>query len=171
MNTATIDATEMNAPTANASEVGNNLSRDARLDAASKIISDSTKWSAVASVIPVPTLDMLAIAAVQAKLVGDLSKLYGSSFTNESVKAIVSALLGTLVPAGATSVVVSTSAKYIPGYGSVIGLISLAGFSSAATYAIGKVFVRHFENGGTLADFSPEAVKADLKNEFQKASK
>ena len=104
MNTATIDATE----------VGSELSVDARLDAAAKIISDSTKWSAVASVIPVPALDMLAIGAVQAKLVGDLSKLYGSSFTNESVKAIVSALLGTLVPAGATSVVVSTSAKYIP---------------------------------------------------------
>lgn len=161
----------MNAATIEATEIDNELTGGARLDAAAKIISESTKWSAVASVIPVPAVDMLAIGAVQVKLVSDLSKLYGSSFSNESIKAIVSALLGTLVPAGATRVVAGTAAKYIPGYGSVVGLISLAGFSSAATYAIGKIFVRHFENGGTLADFSPEAVKADLKNEFQKASK
>ncbi len=160
----------MNAATIEVAEVSGVLAGEERLDAASKIISDATKWSAVASVIPVPTLDMVAIGAVQVKLVGDLARLYGSTFTNESIKAIVSALLGTLVPAGATRVVASTAAKYIPGYGAVVGLVSLAGFSSAATYAIGKIFVRHFENGGTLADFSPEAVKADLKNEFKKAS-
>jgi hypothetical protein len=42
-------------------------------------------------------------------------------------------------------------------------------FGSAATYAIGKIFVRHFEADGTLASFSAEAVEADLKQEFATA--
>ena len=45
----------------------------------------------------------------------------------------------------------------------------MMGLSAAATYAIGKVFVNHFEGGGTLANFSPEAVKADLKREYEGA--
>lgn len=158
MTAATIEATEVQA------------NSNARLDAASKIISEATKWSAVASIIPVPSLDLVAIGAVQVKLVTDIAKLYGSDFTHESIKALVSALLGTLIPSGASKALVGSAAKSIPGYGTVIGFVSLAAFSSAATYAIGKIFVRHFENGGTLADFSPEAVKADLKNEFQKAA-
>jgi uncharacterized protein (DUF697 family) len=138
-----------------------------KIEAAANLISAATKWSVAASVIPVPTLDVLAVGAVQVNLVTDLAHLYGSTFKQESVKAVVSALLGMLVPAGAASVVV----KLVPGIGTIAGIISLAGFSAAATYAIGKVFVAHFENGGTLDNFSPEAVKADLQKEFKKAAK
>jgi len=31
--------------------------------------------------------------------------------------------------------------------------------AGAATYAIGKVFVRHFASGGTFLTFNPEKVK------------
>lgn len=159
MTAATIEITEVE------------VSSDSRLDAASKMISEATKWSAVASVIPVPSLDLVAIGAVQVKLVTDIAKLYGSDFKQESIKALVSALLGTLIPSGASNALAFSAAKSIPGYGTAIGFVSMAAFSSAATYAIGKIFVRHFEHGGTLADFSPEAIKADLKSEFQKAAK
>jgi hypothetical protein len=29
----------------------------------------------------------------------------------------------------------------------------------ASTYALGKVFIQHFESGGTFLDFDPEKVK------------
>jgi uncharacterized protein (DUF697 family) len=59
--------------------------------------------------------------------------------------------------------------KLIPFSGSIVGSVGLAAFGSAATYAIGKVFVAHFERGGTLKSFSAEEVEADLKKEFADA--
>jgi uncharacterized protein (DUF697 family) len=143
----------------------------ARLDEAAKIISSGVKWSAASAVIPVTGLDLLGIAAVQVNMVGDLSNLYGTSLQKESIRGIVSALIGTLLPSTASQAVVSSSAKWLPGYGTIVGIVSLGAFASAATYAIGKIFVKHFEGGGTLANFSAEAVKDDLRKEFKKASK
>ena len=157
MNTTTIDVDAVETPK---DEV------NAKKNAADKLISNATKWSVAAAIIPIPTVDMVALGAVQVNLVSDLAHLYGTSLKNESVRAIVSALLGTLLPAGATS----TAMKLIPGFGMIAGALSFAGFGAAATYAVGKVFAAHFENGGTLDNFKPEAVVSDLKSEFDKAT-
>jgi ABC-type phosphate/phosphonate transport system permease subunit len=53
--------------------------------------------------------------------------------------------------------------------GTILGMASMAAFGAAASYAIGKVFVRHFEKGGSLESFSAEAVKEELKAEFSRA--
>jgi hypothetical protein len=55
--------------------------------------------------------------------------------------------------------------------GSAIGAVSLATFGASATCAIGKVFVKHFENGGSISTFSAKDVQEDLKKEFASASK
>jgi uncharacterized protein (DUF697 family) len=156
MNTATMDAAVV-------------TDNSEQIEQAGKIISDAMKWSVAASVIPVPNLDLVGIAAVQTNMVSEIAKVYGSTLPKQAVKATVSVLLGTLAPVGATSVVLGTTAKYLPGYGSLIGGVSLAGFAAASTYAIGKVFVGHFENGGTLADFDVKSITNKLKEEFSKA--
>lgn len=141
-----------------------------RLEKAGELIASSARWSLAASLIPVPYLDLAAIASVQANLIVDLSALYDQKASKEAVKGVITVLLGTLVPAGATQIAAGALTKLIPGVGSVAGAVTLAAFGSAATYAVGKVFVRHFEQGGTLATFSTEAVQADLKKEFASAS-
>lgn len=138
--------------------------------AASKIISSAAIWSAGAGVVPVPVLDLVALATVQGKMVTDLCALYGERPSNEVARGLVAVLLGTMAPAGLTGAVVGSGIKAMPVFGSIAGAVSMAGFGSAATYAIGKIFVRHFEQGGTLASFSAAAVAADLKAEFSKAS-
>jgi ABC-type branched-subunit amino acid transport system permease subunit len=50
-----------------------------------------------------------------------------------------------------------------------VGSVGLAAFGSAATYAIGKIFVAHFDQGGTVKSFSAEAIEADLKKAFAAA--
>ena len=138
--------------------------------AASKIIASSVSWSAAAGIIPVPLLDLVALATVQGKMVADLSQLYGERPSNEVARGLVSVLLGSIAPAGLTGALVGSGVKTVPVFGAILGAVSMAGFSSAATYAIGKIFVRHFERGGTLANFSADAVADDLKAEFSKAS-
>jgi len=143
---------------------------DQRLVKASNIISSASRWSAAASLVPVPYVDLAALAAVQAKLVFDMCELYEQPTTKEAVNGTVSVLLGTLVPAGASKVAAVSLVKFIPVYGTVIGVVSMAAFGAAATYAIGRIFVRHFESGGTLQNFSVEKIKEDLKKEFKSAA-
>lgn len=138
--------------------------------AASKIISSATAWSAAAGIVPVPMLDLVALATVQGKMVADLSALYGERASNEVARGLVSVLLGTIAPAGLTGALVGSGVKAAPVFGTILGAVSMAGFSSAATYAIGKIFVRHFEGGGTLSSFAPKAVEEDLKAEFAKSA-
>ena len=75
------------------------------------------------------------------------------------------------MPAAASASVVGSSFKIVPGPGTLIGSVSMAGFAAASTYAIGKVFVRHFEGGGSMFDFSADSIEQDLKNEFATGAK
>lgn len=148
------------------------MERSERLDKASAIISNKCKWSAAAGFIPVPYLDLAGLAAVQVKMVSELSELYGKTVQQEAIKTTVATLLGTLTTAGLAGPVAFTTVKIIPGLGSLAGGISLGALGAAATYAVGKVFVNHFEGGGTLANFDVDKVKEDLKSAFtSKAAK
>ena len=57
----------------------------------------------------------------------------------------------------------------IPIVGSLMSLATVPALGSAATYAIGTVFIQHFESGGTLLDFNPEAVRSHFEREFAQA--
>lgn len=151
-------------------ETAAELKKFKRLDAAGEIIASSTKWSVAASLIPIPYLDLAALGAIQVNMIVDLANLYDQKVTKQAVQGVISVMLGTLVPAGAAHLAVSSSTKLLPGYGTAIGAVSLATFGTAATYSIGKVFVRHFEKGGTIGNFSTAAVQEDLKKEFASAS-
>ena len=143
---------------------------DAQLSQVSKIISSATQWSAATGAIPVPLLDLAALAAVQTRMLMDISEVYGQSFKKETAKAFVSVSLATLLPGVATGAVFGTSLKMGLGVGTIVGMASMAAFGSAATYALGKVFVRHLSSGGEPNAFSPEAVKNDLKATFSAAN-
>lgn len=145
------------------------LSREGRLTAASQIISSACGWSAASGIIPIPVVDLVALGAVQATMINRIAKLYGETISSESARSLVSVLLGTLAPGMATGIAgaaIGSGIKAIPLVGALLGGAALAGFSAAATYAVGKVFVGHFEGGGTFSSFRTDAVKADLQREF-----
>lgn len=134
-----------------------------------RIVSRAVKWSAAAAVVPVPYLDLVALGTVQVRMVRELARAYGLDADSEMLKTAVSALLGTLAPAVISGGLLGSALKLVPVGGTILGSVGLAAFGSAATYAIGKIFVTHFEKGGTLNSFSAEAVEADLKKEFAAA--
>ena len=143
------------------------VERDVHAEAA-RVISGAVKWSTAAAVVPVPYLDLVALGAVQVRMVRDLARVYGVDADSETLQAVISALLGTLAPAAVSGSLLGSALKVVPVGGTLLGSVGLAAFGAAATYAIGKVFVMHFAKGGTLASFSAEAVEADLKKEFAK---
>ncbi|HIE01875.1 MAG TPA: DUF697 domain-containing protein [Thiotrichaceae bacterium] len=121
-----------------------------------------------AGLIPLPMVDLVALTGVQLKMLHSLAKLYDVPFSKELGKSIMGSLLGGLIPAGAARASAGSLAKLIPIGGMAAGMITMSLFGGAATYAVGKVFIQHFESGGTFLTFDPNKVREHFQAEFEK---
>jgi uncharacterized protein (DUF697 family) len=140
-----------------------------RLEKALHIVKANVGWSTAAGVIPVPLLDLAAISAVQFRMVKQLTDLYGIPFN----KAAVDSIAGALVGGGSVLVIAPPAAslmKAIPIVGTFLSTWIAPAAAAAATYALGKVFIQHFESGGTLLSLDPEAHRNYYYQEFRKTS-
>lgn len=139
---------------------------------ANAIVSRYWKWAAAAGLIPIPLVDVAAVTGVQLKMIADLARLYGIPFQKDRGKALAGALVSSLSPSllsAGTLAAVGPALKVIPGIGTAVGVVVTPAFNAATTYALGRVFVLHFESGGTLLDMDPEAVREHFRREFQAA--
>lgn len=127
------------------------------------IIKNHVMMSMGAGLVPIPLVDFVAVTAVQVDMLKQLSHLYEVPYYENSGKGLVTALTGTSLASIGASVF-----KAIPGVGSLLGGLSMAIMSGAATYAVGGLFARHFAAGGTLNDFDPGSMKEEYKEEFQR---
>ena len=73
--------------------------------------------------------------------------------------------------AGLAGGFVGSLLKALPLVGTFAGTISMSLFSGATTYAIGQVFIRHFELGGTLLDCDVNKMKAYFEEQFEEGKK
>ena len=138
---------------------------------ATKKIRNYMWWSMGAGLVPIPFLDLVAISGVQLKMVSELAKIYEVPFNENRGKSIIGALVGSLVPSSLACSVVGSALKAIPAVGTIAGASAMALFSGAAAWALGKVFVQHFEAGGTFLDFNPEAVREYFRAQFDEGQK
>lgn len=128
-------------------------------------------WSLGAGLIPVPLLDIATVTGVQMKMISEISKVYGVDFKENRAKNIVSALFSSVSANTFAYGTVGSAIKSIPLVGTLVGSITMPFFSGAFAYALGTVFINHFENGGTFLDFDSEKVKAQFGEMFRKGKK
>lgn len=140
----------------------NNLT-DNKNGLAQEIVKTHLLLAVGGGLIPLPFVDFAAVTGVQVNMVRSLSKLYGKDFNEQIGKSLVTALVGTSLARMAASAV-----KTIPLLGSILGTATQAVLSGASTYAVGQVFIHHFDKGGSLSDFSPEDLKEKYKAEFER---
>ena len=139
-----------------------------RAQHADTIIRNHVIWSMGASfLIPIPIADVFAVSALQLDMIRQLSRVYDIDFAETQGKAIITSLTSsTLARAGARSLI-----KLVPGIGTLIGGVTVSIFNGASTYALGEVFKRHFDSGGTILDFDTERLKKLYKEKFEKGKK
>ncbi len=124
-------------------------------------------WTAMAvGLVPIPIVDLAGILGIQLNLLRKLAKRYRVPFLKDSVKNILSSLVGSAMPVTLAAPLASF-AKTIPVVGYSVGAVSMPLMAGAATYAIGKVFIQHFASGGTFLTFDPNKVKAYYEEMFQ----
>lgn len=136
-----------------------------RHDLAQKTVRTYTSGSAAVGLILVPALDAALLLGAQIKMIKDLTELYDTPFSEHRSKSIIASLIGSIAPLSLTGNLLSLS-KGFPVLGQLIGFFGMPIFGGASTYAVGQVFVRHFESGGTLLSFDPDKMKAYYKEQF-----
>ncbi len=140
-----------------------------RLTAARGIVARFSKYAAVGGLVPVPLVDMAAIAAVQVKMLEQLSNLYGVAFRENLGKEVIGTIIGvgtTYNFGNAALLGFNQYIRFVPVIGQLFGLAVVPAVAAATTNALGRVFVRHFESGGQLLDLDLGAAKEAFKADF-----
>ncbi len=120
--------------------------------------------SAGVGLIPLPLVDLAAITGINLKMLKDLAEIYGVPFRPELARSAVASLVAT-AGGGLLLIPVVSLLKVVPGAGSVVGGLAAPGVMGGATYATGKVFARHFAQGGNLINFDASRFKDVFKRE------
>lgn len=126
-------------------------------------------WTGAASLIPIPWVDFAAVSGVELKMLADLSRIYGIPFDRSRGKAAIASLIGFVLPHALAYGAIGSAIKAVPLVGALAGAPAMAAFVAAYTWAVGNVFIQHFEAGGTFLDFDPEKVREHFRSTFDQA--
>jgi uncharacterized protein (DUF697 family) len=140
-----------------------------RLAKARIIVERRANWAVVGGAVPIPVIDAITISAVQLAMLNELSTHYKIPFERNRGKAVISSLVGGILPYLAGVGVSGMLMKTMPIIGWAAGIATAALLGGSTTRAIGNVFIQHFEAGGTLLDFDPIATRDYFRQEFRKA--
>jgi len=143
------------------------VTEEKRLTQAGKVVRNYSLGNIAMGAIPFPLVDLAGITAIQLKMLHSLSKLYDIQFSQELAKSAVSSLLGSSLPLHFAGPASASIAKFIPFVGQGLAYATLPVFSGASTYAVGKVFIQHFESGGTFLTFNPEKVRTYFEEQIK----
>ncbi|MBJ7442669.1 MAG: DUF697 domain-containing protein [Sphingopyxis sp.] len=144
-------------------DTGSSVTKEA---AALELVRRHAGWAAAGGLVPMPGLDVAAILASQLKMLSDIAALYDITFKTELVRPLVGSLVSSLGPV-AVAQASGSLLKTIPFVGTIAAMFWQPALASATTWALGKVFIQHFESGGTFLDFNPESVRAYFRKQFE----
>lgn len=134
---------------------------------AHRIVKNHVLAGSAMGLVPLPLFDLVALSGTQHNMLEQLCEHYGVDFDNHKIRSALLALLGGSLPT-LTLLGLSSSAKLIPGIGSLAGNASLTVLGGGITYATGHTFSKHFKAGGTLDDVNVSRMKQFFKQEFNK---
>ena len=134
--------------------------------AANNTIKNYLLGSMGVGLVPYPIVDFLALTALQLAMIKKLSNIYGFEFSKDLGKSFIGSLVGSGTPLLLYKPAMSLI-KLIPVVGQAIGMVTMPVIAGASTYALGKVFIKHYEAGGTFFNFDPERMKQYYKDKFK----
>jgi uncharacterized protein (DUF697 family) len=146
------------------------ISGDKRLKA-DNIIKNYVILAMSAGLIPSVLIDIVAITALEVKMIGDMARVYDFSIPHRLVcyKILIS-LIGSIGPVYLT-IKMHSALKSVPliGHAVYIGMMSVTG--GAAMYAVGKIFQTHFESGGTFLSSENSVLRNYFQQKYQEGKK
>ena len=122
---------------ASSETAGSEMTPEERKEFATKLVDRFAVWSGVAGFIPMPIVDVLAIGGLQIQMLRRLSQVYGVPFSDNSGKALIASLAGTMIPT-TSGIGAASTMKFVPVLGTLTAGFVMPALSAGATYAIGR---------------------------------
>jgi uncharacterized protein (DUF697 family) len=126
---------------------------DERRASAMRIVHRYMAMSAGAALVPMAGVDVIVLAGLHVSLIKQLCDHYGVDFSEHTARNILIAIVASVVPGTVGSVVGRGILRLLPLGGAVFGWTLMSAGSAAFSYAIGRLFIHHFESGGDLTSF------------------
>jgi len=136
-----------------------------RSSEAREIVKRYAYYSSGVGLVPVPVAEVLTVNAVQYAMIKKLAACYNIPFKEHRVKSLLSSLLSGVVSASIIYGPVTNALTFLTGIGWMLKAGIALGVSGTVTMALGKLFIDHFERGGTFLDLDVEHAKLLLNAE------
>ncbi|MFN9646413.1 MAG: YcjF family protein [Cyanobacteriota bacterium] len=137
-----------------------------RLARAQVLVKNYTLGAASLALLPFPIVDQLLLVGLGVKMVHDLCRHYDVAFKANLARAIIASLLSGLT-GGVLAGGISSLSRTVPVLGTLYaGRIAIS--SASITFALGTVFINHFESNGTLLKVDPEWFKEVFHHTLRK---
>jgi uncharacterized protein (DUF697 family) len=117
--------------------------------------------------VPLPLVDLAALSALQLAMIRELCRCYGLSFYKNRTRHLITALVGS----GSSVALARGVGLYATGHALPLRLLGLGGvglLGGASTQALARVFILHFEAGGSILDFDPQRMRDHYLEELRK---
>lgn len=112
-----------------------------------KIVYAYVALSGSVGLIPLPLLDQVLIGGLLGKMIQDLCRLYGVPVTGHKAKTILAAVLGGSHAEWISRYLLIYLNKFLPRLSSAGRIVTRPIVSAATAYAVGLLFVHHFDKG------------------------
>ncbi|MFH1058087.1 MAG: DUF697 domain-containing protein [Pseudomonadota bacterium] len=140
---------------------------DDRAPQAERIVNFWAGWAAGVGLIPLPLLDMAALAGLQLRMLHELARLYGRDFSPWRARAIITAVIAGVLPVSAATGLLGNLARMIPVVGTAAGVLTLPVLAGAATLALGRICALHFKVGGDIFSLDAQKLRQAVAKEMQ----
>lgn len=140
-------------------------------DVVNSTIKRHAAYAAVGGLIPIPMVEVLASGTIQMRMIAQLAEEYGLPFSEQSVKASIAALVGSVLPVTGIGYGVFSLMRSVPLVGPILGFATMPALAAALTWAVGRIFAWHFASGGTIENFDPTAKREQFKREFEEGKR
>ncbi|MGB5636435.1 MAG: hypothetical protein WBM44_19915 [Waterburya sp.] len=137
----------------------------------SNIIKQHALLATGSAMIPVPGADLAAMAATVWTMYVRINEAVGVSFGDNVLKSIASGVIANLasvIPGVAIAMGTSTLLKFIPGIGTVGGMVVGAASNIAVLYVAGVVYLKSLE---VLINSNESLTEDNIKIAIEKTSK
>jgi uncharacterized protein (DUF697 family) len=125
-----------------------------------RIVRRYMAMSAGAALIPFSGVDVAALAGIHIALIKELCEHYDIDFTEHTARNVLIGVAGSIVPGTVGSILGRKILSMLPVANAVFGWVLMSAGSAAFSYGIGRLFIEHFEGGGTLLSLDHRRLHA-----------
>ena len=124
----------------------------ARGEKARRIAHGYVGWAVGAGLIPFPLVDAGSLVALQVKMLTEIARVYGVPLERERARTLVMSTVGGLAPQGVALTGIPVLLKFIPVFGTLLGIAVMPAAAAASTLALADIFIRHIETHGDVPE-------------------